>query len=57
MKEARCVDVRPYMPMSFVPQNESYRHMVQYSFVYEEIEWKFIPDSAVESDAWKKPGA
>jgi type VI protein secretion system component Hcp len=44
------------MPMSFLPQNESYRHMEQVSFVYEEIEWNWLPDSAVEMDRWRAPG-
>ncbi len=56
MREARVVDIRPYMPMSFVPANESYRHMIQYSFVYEEIEWNWLPDSAIEMDKWRAPG-
>lgn len=53
MKNARIVDIRPYMPMSFVPSNESYRHMEQVSMTYEEIEWAWLPDSAVESDSWR----
>lgn len=57
MKNARIVDIRPYMPMSFVPANESYRHMEQVSFVYEEIEWEWIPDSVVEMDRWRAPGS
>ena len=56
MRQARVVDASPYMPMSFVPQNESYRHMVQYSFVYEEIEWNWMPDSTIETDKWRSPG-
>lgn len=56
LRNVRVVDVRPYMPMSFVPANESYRHMVQYSFVYEEIEWNWEPDSVVEMDKWRAPG-
>ncbi|MBK9118835.1 MAG: type VI secretion system tube protein Hcp [Phycisphaerales bacterium] len=56
MKNARIVDLRPYMPMSFVPQNESYRHMEQVSFVYESIEWNWVPDSVVEMDSWRMPG-
>ncbi|MBN2563422.1 MAG: type VI secretion system tube protein Hcp [Phycisphaerae bacterium] len=55
MRSARVVDVRPYFPMSFVPANESYRHMVQYSFVYEEIEWNWLPESVVEQDKWRAP--
>ena len=57
LRQARIVDVQPYMPMSFVPTNESYRHMEQVSFVYEEIEWNWLPDSVVEMDKWRSPGA
>ncbi len=56
LRNARVVDARPYMPMSFVPANESYRHMEQVSFVYEEIEWNWLPDSVVEMDKWRSPG-
>jgi type VI secretion system secreted protein Hcp len=57
LRQARVVDFRPFMPMSFVPANESFRHMEQISFVYEEIEWKWIPDNVVEMDKWRKPGS
>ena len=57
LENARIVDIQPYMPMSFVPTNESYRHMEQVSFVYEEIEWNWLPDSVVELDKWRSPGA
>ena len=57
LRQARIVDIQPYMPMSFVPANESYRHMEQVSFVYEEIEWNWIPDSIVEQDQWRVPGS
>jgi type VI secretion system secreted protein Hcp len=57
LRRARCVDVRPYVPMTFVPANEPYRHMVQYSFVYEEIEWNYEVDQVVEMDKWRAPGA
>jgi type VI secretion system secreted protein Hcp len=56
LTNARVVDVRPYMPMSFLPQNETYRHMEQVSMVYEQIEWNWLPDSVVEMDQWRKPG-
>ena len=57
LRIARVVDVRPFMPMSFVPANESYRHMEQVSFVYEEIEWNWMPDNIIEIDQWRKPGS
>ena len=56
LRQCRIVDIQPYMPMSFVPTNESYRHMEQVSFVYEEIEWNWMPDSVVEMDKWRAPG-
>ena len=56
LEKARVVDASPYMPMSFLPQNESYRHMVQFSFVYEKIQWNWMPDSVIEADEWRKPG-
>ncbi len=55
LRNARCVDVRPYMPMAFVKANEPYRHMVQYSFTYEEIEWNWMPDGVIEVDKWREP--
>ena len=55
LRQARIVDIRPYMPMSFVPENESYRHMEQVSMVYEEIEWSWLPESTIEADRWRAP--
>lgn len=57
IKQARIVDIQPYMPMSFVPTNESYRHMEQISFVYEEVEWNWLPDSVIENDKWRSSAA
>lgn len=31
------------------------RHMSQYSYVYEEIEWNWSPSSVVEMDKWRAP--
>ncbi|MCH8251207.1 MAG: type VI secretion system tube protein Hcp [Planctomycetes bacterium] len=55
LTDARVVDCSPYMPMSFLPQNEAYRHMCQYSFVYEQIEWNFYEGGKVEMDKWRAP--
>jgi len=52
LKNARIVEIQTFMPTSFLPQNESYRHMEEVSFVYQEIEWKWIPDGIVEEDTW-----
>jgi len=56
LTNCRVVDIRPYMPMSFAPANESYKHMEQVSFVYEQIEWQWMPDGIVEMDQWRAPG-
>lgn len=55
LRLVRVVYIRPYVPNTLKPENEALRHMVLYSFVYEEIEWKFIPDSMVETDRWQAP--
>ena len=54
IRQARVVDIRPYVPNTLKRENESLRHMIQYSFVYEEIEWNFIPDTKVEIDKWRE---
>ncbi len=39
--DAYIVEIREYMPMSFVPENESYRHMEEVLFSYGKIRWTF----------------
>ncbi len=56
LTNARIVSIEPFMPMSFLPENESYRHMERLSLVYEEIEWNWLPESVVEVDRWRAPG-
>lgn len=57
LTNARIVNIKPYMPVSFQPANEYYRHMEQVSFSYEMIEWSWLPDNMVESDEWRRPGS
>lgn len=49
---ARVVGVQSFMPTSFLPENEPYRHMEEISFVYQRIEWAWLPDDIVETDTW-----
>ena len=56
LKNVRIVGMETFMPMSFLPENESYRHMEKVTFVYEEIEWNWLPDSIVEMDRWRNEG-
>ena len=54
---ARVVDIRPYVPVCFLPENETLRHMEQVSFQYEEIQWDWLPDGITTTDAWRRPAA
>ena len=53
--KCRVINFRPFMPTSFVPANESFRHMEQVSFVYETIELRWLPDNISAFDEWTKP--
>lgn len=53
MYNCRVSHFRPFMPTSFVPANESFRHMEQVSFVYERIELRWLPDNIMAEDEWK----
>lgn len=55
MKNARVSHFRPFMPVSFLPANEQFRHMEQVSFIYEQIELRWIPDNITAHDQWRKP--
>lgn len=56
LTNARVSAFRPYMPVSFLPANESYRHMEQVSFTYEKIELQWLPDNIMAQDEWRAPG-
>ena len=56
LTNARIVGMETFMPMSFLPENESFRHMEKVSFAYQEIEWNWLPDSLIEADAWRSGG-
>ena len=53
MRNVSIVSAVPFVPNTLKPENEALRHMMQYSFVYEEIEWNYMPDSMVETDRWR----
>ena len=56
MTNCRVSHFRPYMPVSFLPANESFRHMEQVSFIYEQIELQWLPDNIVAIDMWRAAG-
>jgi len=55
MEDAVVVEVKPYVPMAFLPQNEPYRHMEEVSFTYSKIKWTWEPDGIESEDSWKVP--
>jgi type VI secretion system secreted protein Hcp len=57
LRHARVVKAGPFFPMTFLKKNKFFRHMVEYNFVAEEIEWSWLPDSVVEVDRWQAPGS
>jgi len=52
LTDARIVDIQTFMPTSFLPENESYRHMEQVTFVYGKITWDWLPDDIQATDTW-----
>ena len=56
LRQARVVGAKVIMPTSFDPAYESYQHMEEIRFVYEQIEWHWLPDDIIESDNWRAPG-
>jgi type VI secretion system secreted protein Hcp len=55
LRDVRIVGMKTMMPTTFLPENESYRHMEEVRMVYGAIEWNWLPDSVVETDEWARP--
>ncbi len=55
LEDAIIVEIQPYMPLAFLPENESYRHMEKVSFTYSKIKWKHEIDGIESEDSWKIP--
>ncbi len=53
LRNAMVVDIGP--TTNFVTP-DSYKHMERVSFVYEEIEWNWLPDDIIEMDRWTVSG-
>jgi type VI secretion system secreted protein Hcp len=50
LAQARVVAIETFMPSSLLPTNDPYGHMEQVSFVYQGVEWKWVPDSIATRD-------
>ena len=55
LEDAIVVEMRPYMPMAFLKENEPYRHMEEVMFTYNRIKWTWEPDGIESEDSWKAP--
>ena len=55
LTNAIVVEVKPFMPLAFMPENEPYRHMEEVSFTYEKIKWTWEVDGIEAEDSWKVP--
>jgi len=55
LEEAIVVEIKPYVPVVFLPQNEPYRHMEEVSFTYSKIRWVWEPDGIESEDSWLIP--
>ena len=57
LEDAIIVDIKPYMPETFLAQNEPYKHMEEVSFTYSKIIWTWEPDGIEAQDEWAVPSA
>lgn len=55
LEDAIIVEVKPYMPVAFLTENEPYRHMESVSFTYAKIRWTWEVDGIEAEDEWKAP--
>lgn len=55
LEDAIIVEIKPYMPMAFLAQNEPYRHMEEVCFTYSKIKWTWEVDGIEAEDSWKAP--
>jgi type VI secretion system secreted protein Hcp len=55
LEDAIVVEIKPYMPIAFLKENEPYRHMEEVSFTYSKIKWVWEPDGVEAEDSWRAP--
>jgi len=55
LEDAIVVEMKPYMPMAFLSENEPYRHMEEVCFTYRKIKWTWEPDGIEAEDDWTVP--
>lgn len=55
LEDAIVVDMKPYMPITLLGENEPYRHMEDVSFTYKKIKWTWEPNGIESEDSWAAP--
>ena len=55
LENAIVVEMKPYMPVAFLAENEPYRHMEELSLTYRKIMWDWVPDGIGAEDDWMVP--
>jgi len=55
LTNARVVSISQ-ITTEIIPSTDFVGNFEQVSFVYQEIEWNWLPDSIVEMDEWRAPG-
>ena len=55
LTNANITSIRPWMPNCLDPKTESYTHMEEVSFTYNEIEWVFEQGGVTATDSWDVP--
>lgn len=55
LEDAVIVAISPYVPMTLVPENQSYGHMETVSFTYRKIKWIHEIEGTESEDDWSAP--
>jgi len=55
LENAIVVEMKPYMPVAFLAENEPYRHMEELSLTYRKVKWTWEVDGIEAEDDWTVP--
>ena len=55
LEDAIVVDMKPYMPITVLAENEPYGHMEEVAFTYKKIKWTWEPNGIEAEDSWSVP--
>lgn len=55
LEDAIVVSMKPFSPLTFLSENEPYRHMEEVAFTYKKVKWTWEPDGVEAEDSWSLP--